>query len=105
MTTPVVSRRHFLIGAALATAAVPFGIHLMGKARAGGLPPLPLDNPQARALAYTDVATSSKHSNYKPGSECLNCQFFTAATGACSVFSGFSVAPKGWCSVWARHAV
>ncbi len=102
MTMPVPSRRRFLIRAAVATAALPLAIRLIGEARAAGLPKLPLDNPQAKALGYSEDASTVKHASYKPGSSCSNCQFFTAATGACSLFAGFSVSPKGWCSAWAK---
>jgi len=102
MTSPVTSRRRFLINAALATAALPIAMRLIPEARAAGLTKLPLDNPQAKALGYTDDASTSKHPTYKPGSTCSNCQFFTAATGACALFAGFSVSPKGWCSAWAK---
>ena len=102
MTAPVLSRRRFLIHAALATAALPLAIRLIGDAHAGGLTRLPLDNPQAKALGYVEDASTAKHASYKPGSTCSNCQFFTAATGACSLFAGFSVAPKGWCSAWSK---
>ena len=47
---------------------------------------------------------AAKHAAFKPGSSCANCQFFTAATGACTLFPGFAVAPKGWCSAWAKKA-
>ena len=104
MTAPAFSRRRFLIGATLVTVALPLSMRLMGQAVAGALPRLPIDNPQAKALGYTEDATTSKHPNYKPGSLCSGCQFFTAATGACSVFPGFSVSPKGWCSVWTKKA-
>ena len=104
MTAPASSRRRFLIGATLATVALPLSMRLIGQAPAGALPRLPIDNPQAKALGYTEDATSSKHPNYKPGSVCSGCQFFTAATGACSVFPGFSVSPSGWCSVWTKKA-
>lgn len=102
MTASVPSRRRFLINAALATAALPFASRLIGEARAAGLVKLPLDNAQAKALGYTEDASKTKHPSYKPGSMCSDCQFFTAATGACALFAGFSVAPKGWCSAWAK---
>lgn len=107
MSPSAISRRHFLIGAALATATLPISMRLLAQtqvsAPAGALPRLPLDNPQAKALGYTEDGTTSKHPSYKADSECSNCQFFTAATGACSVFPGFSVSPKGWCSVWSKR--
>jgi len=102
MTSPVTSRRRFLIQAALATAALPIAMRLIPEARAVGLTKLPLDNPQAKALGYVEDASTTKHPSYKAGSACANCQFFTAATGACALFAGFSVSPKGWCSAWAK---
>lgn len=105
MSKPVLSRRKFLAYAAMAAAALPVAFRLTPEAiAAGGLPKLPLDNPQAKALGYTEDAAKSKHPSYKPGSMCANCQFFTAATGACALFQGFSVSPKGWCSAWAKKA-
>jgi hypothetical protein len=98
----VPSRRRFLIVAALAAAAVPIGMRMMGEAHAAALTKLPVDNTQAKALGYAEDAGTVKHASYKPGSTCSNCQFFTAATGACALFAGFSVSPKGWCSAWAK---
>jgi len=104
MTAPVPPRRRFLIQAALATVALPIAMRLIPEAGAAGLTRLPLDNPQAKALGYVEDASTTKHPSYKPGSMCSGCQFFTAATGACSLFAGFSVSPKGWCSAWAKKA-
>lgn len=97
------SRRRFLLQAAVAATALP----LLGKlnpAVAAPLPKLPLANAQAKALAYTEDASKATNAAHKPGSTCLNCQFFTQATGACALFPGFSVVPKGWCSAWAKKA-
>lgn len=97
-------RRRFLAIAATAT-AVPFLARLaVPAAAAQGLPKLPLDHPQAKALAYTTDAASSRHPSFKPGSDCANCQFYTAANQGCSLFPGFSVEPKGWCAAWAKKA-
>ena len=104
MNTPNVSRRRFLISAALVAAAAPLAPLLVGRADAQALTPLPAVHPTAKALAYTADASTVKHPNFKPGSTCANCQFFTAGTGACSLFPGFSVSPKGWCSAWAKKA-
>ena len=76
----------------------------MGNALAQELKPLPADNATAKALAYAADAATVDHPNFKPGSNCANCQFFTAATGACSLFPGFSVPAKAWCSAWAKKA-
>jgi High potential iron-sulfur protein len=97
------SRRRFLLGAATLAAAAPL-LGFAGPAVAAPLPRLPLTNPQAKALAYIEDASKTKNPAHKPGSTCKNCQFFTAATGACTLFAGFSVAPAGWCSAWAKKA-
>jgi hypothetical protein len=98
------SRRRFLIHAAVAVTALPLLARSIGSAHAETLPKLPLDNAQAKALSYVEDATKTTAPNYKPGSTCSGCQFFTAATGACALFKGFSVSPHGWCSAWAKKA-
>lgn len=97
-------RRRFLRLGAIAL-AVPFAARLaVPEAHAQALPKLPLDHPQAKALAYIEDAAQTKHASFKPGSNCLNCQFYTAANQGCTLFAGFSVAPKGWCAAWAKKA-
>lgn len=98
------SRRRFLQAAVAATALPLLGGMAARPAAAAALKPLPLDNPQAKALAYVEVPGKAKNPAFKPGSNCANCQFFTPATGACAIFPGYSVAPKGWCSAWAKKA-
>ena len=98
------SRRGFLVKAAM-LAAVPFvAPALIGQAHAQELKPLPLDNAQAKALAYAEDAKTVKHPSFKPDSNCANCQFFTAASGACTLFPGFKVPAAAWCSAWAKKA-
>lgn len=105
MTSQTPSRRRFLIQAVVATAALPLvASGLIGTVQAQALKPLPLDNPQAVALKYIADATKTKEPTFKPGSNCANCQFFTAATGACTLFAGFSVPAAAWCSAWAKKA-
>ena len=105
MNASPVSRRRFLIQAVVAVAAIPFvAPNLIGTASAQALKPLPTDHATAKALAYVVDATTSKHPNFKPGSNCGNCQFFTAGTGACTLFPGFSVPAAAWCSAWAKKA-
>jgi hypothetical protein len=96
-------RRRFLAQMALAAAALPL-LARTGNAVAAPLPHLPASNAQAKALGYVDDAAATKNPAHKAGSACGNCQFFTSATGACALFAGFSVAPKGWCSAWAKKA-
>jgi hypothetical protein len=99
------TRRRFLLNSAVAVSAVPFaGALWSAAAQAQALKPLPPDNATAKALAYVDDASKTTHASFKPGSNCSNCQFFTAATGGCSLFPGFAVSAKGWCSAWAKKA-
>lgn len=102
MSDPRISRRRFLIGAAVAATALPLATRF-GEVQAAPLPRLPVGNPQAKALNYVEDAAKAPATR-KPASNCANCQFFTAATGACTLFPGYSVAPKGWCSAWAKKA-
>ena len=99
MTLPT-SRRMFL-ARVLPALCLPLASRIV-RAGTSALPRLPLDNPQAKALAYTEDATQTRNPNFKAGSTCANCQFFQASTGACSMFPGFSVAPAGWCLAWSK---
>lgn len=109
------ARRRFLGQAAIAAVAV-----MALKAPAGqgakpaakppakpvALPKLQVTDPAAKALAYTENAAAVKHPLFKPGSACLNCNFYKGAKGQafgpCLVFPKNSVAAKGWCSAWAK---
>ena len=104
MNVPAVSRRRFLVHAALAVAAALLAPLVVGRADAQALTPLPADHPTAKALAYSTQEVAAKHPSYKPGSACDNCQFFAPATNGCSLFPGFAVKPKAWCSAWAKKA-
>ena len=97
------TRRRVLARAAALVAALPL---LGASARALGapLPRLPTSHPTAKSLHYVEDAGKTDQATRKPGSLCLNCQFYTPATGACALFAGFSVAPKGWCAAWAKKA-
>jgi len=94
------SRRRFLMQAATAAVILP----MFGQAFAQALKKLTADNATAKALKYVDDAGTSKEPTKKPGSNCSNCQFFTAGTGACALFAGYAVSPKGWCTAWAKKA-
>ena len=104
MTEHRPSRRRFLTQAAVAATALPLLARMADQPAQAALARLPLDNPQAKALGYVEDAATSKNAGYKPGSSCSNCQFHNAATGACSLFAGFAVSPKGWCAAWAKKA-
>ncbi len=94
------SRRRFILQTATAAIALP----LFGPAFAQALKKLPADNATAVALKYVADAASSKQPSKKPGSTCANCQFFNASNAGCTLFAGFAVAPKGWCTAWAKKA-
>lgn len=99
------NRRRFLVSSAVTLGSLPLiGLALRQPAYAADLPPLPESNAQAAALKYTVDASTVKAPNFKPGSDCSNCQFFQPDTKGCTLFAGFSVAPKGWCSAWAAKA-
>jgi hypothetical protein len=100
MNTTANARRRFILQAATAALALP----VFGQAFAQALKKLTAGNATAKALKYVPDANTSTEPSRKPGSACANCQFFTAATGACTLFAGYSVNPKGWCTAWAKKA-
>lgn len=101
MTPNDSNRRRFLLRAAVAAGTLPLLARIASQPAHAALPPLPTTNAQAKALNYAEDAATVKNAMFKPGSTCTNCQFFTPATGACAIFPGFAVNPKGWCSGWA----
>ena len=99
------SRRKFLA----ASGAVVGGLAMFVRSRealAADPVKLPLDNPQAKALAYVEKASESKHPSYLAGHNCANCNFIQGKDGEawrpCQLFPGYHVANDGWCSAWAK---
>lgn len=97
------SRRRFLQQAALVAVAAPLACFLPVSAAFAKAPRLPMTNAQAKALGYKQSAATVTAKSFKPGSACSNCQLYTAKTESCSIFPGFSVEPKGWCTAWAKR--
>jgi hypothetical protein len=103
------SRRRFL-GQAITAALAGLTLDAFAGPAAAppALPKLTQDNPQAKALAYTENAATVKNPVYKPGSVCANCNFYKGAKGQaygpCQMFPQNSVAAKGWCAAWAKKA-
>lgn len=95
------NRRRFLLHAATALGALPLLGQLSVRRAHAAAKPLPTSNAQAKALNYAEDAAKVTHSMFKAGSTCENCQFYTADNQGCTIFPGYSVAPKGWCSAWA----
>jgi High potential iron-sulfur protein len=108
-----VSRRRFLTIALVATATAPLTLRSLSAeaaapapAAAKALPKLALTDPTAKALGYAEDAAKVKHTAFKAGSNCANCNLYKgakgAATGPCTLFPKNSVVAKGWCSAWAK---
>ncbi len=101
--THVESRRHFLkLAAGTAAVAAVAGTGAFARlARAADLPPLSESDPMAKALHYTEDASSTDDPKHKKGDDCTNCMFYKgkpgAARGPCQLFPGKSVNAKGWC--------
>lgn len=80
---------------------------MASKAAGQDLPVLSESDPQAKALAYVEDATTvdaSKSPRYQPGQACSNCALYLGGDkpqGACSIFPGKAVKATGWCSVYA----
>jgi hypothetical protein len=100
------SRRRFLSIAVVAAASAPLVLRTADAAAPAALPKLPVTDPTAKALAYAEDASKVKHAAFKPGSSCLNCNFYKGAagqvSGPCTLFPKNSVVAKGWCSAWAK---
>ncbi|MBV8063835.1 MAG: high-potential iron-sulfur protein [Nevskia sp.] len=107
MSQPLLDRRRFLSRIALGAAALP--LLNLAPAQAADLPHLDPSDPTAKALAYTNDASSAKSDSvYKAGSMCSKCALFTAPAsgdwGACGAFAGKSVNKNGWCRAFAAKA-
>lgn len=120
-------RRSFLVMAGTAALAVLFGrrvAYARSQSRREGVPALPPEDPQAKALHYApdarDVDIESlklKTAPAEAGQSCSNCQLYSgtpdAEWGPCSIFSyrkdpitgqPLVVSAKGWCRSWAPRA-
>lgn len=65
------------------------------------LTPLSESDPMAKALHYTDDASTTKNPKHKKGDDCANCTFYQGKPGSkdgpCQIFPGHTVKAKGWC--------
>ncbi len=96
------SRRSFIQGTVGATTVVALaGLGMRAANADSHAPKLKLDDPRAKALAYTEQSE-------KDGQWCMNCQLYTGkdgdSYGPCAIFPGVEVAAKGWCSSWVKKA-
>ena len=103
-----IERRKFLQLSAVAAA----GCFLQPgrEAMASDLPQLSEDDPMAKAMKYTNDASSvdpSTRNNPAADQNCANCALIQADEGdwrPCQIFPGKAVNAAGWCSVWAPKA-
>lgn len=99
-------RRRLLKLAAFGLAAAPFaGSVFAREARAADAPMVDEADPTAKALGY-HCDGSKNAARTDKAAVCDNCMFYTAnpggKSGACALFPGKSVCPKGWCSSWQK---
>ena len=104
--TPDADRRRLLKLAALGLVAAPFASSVISTpARAADLPMVDEADPTAKALGYHCDGSKNPARTDKTAS-CDGCMFYTAQpggkSGACALFPGKAVCPKGWCSSWQK---
>ncbi|MEP7043318.1 MAG: high-potential iron-sulfur protein [Dokdonella sp.] len=112
MSNPAESqaRRRFLKLATTAAIVAPIAAVVLPQiALADALAPLDPNDPTAKALHYTDDAsTASSNPTYKAGSACASCQFYQGkagdASGPCMLFPAKAVNAKGWCASYNKKA-
>lgn len=112
MSNPAESqaRRRFLRIAVIGAATAPIASMLLPRVgRAADLPHLDPNDATAKALHYTeDASTATGNAAFKAGSDCANCQFYQGgdgnAYGPCLLFPGKDVNAKGWCASYNKKA-
>ena len=114
-TRDTLNRRSFLqfaSASAVGLAVVSPALHAAAAAAAPAtLPNLELDNPTAKALGYVEDSTKVdkvKYPKHTPDQICANCALIQGdvknVRNPCVLFSGRSVASKGWCASYAKKA-
>ena len=103
------ARRRFLKIAVLGAAVAPVAASLLPRVARADAPHVDLNDATAKALSYTeDAATAKGNPVFKPGSSCVNCNFFKGhsemAYAPCDLFPGKAVSSKGWCASWTAKA-
>ena len=103
-----IARRKFLQLSAVAAAG--YFVQPGREAQASDLPQLSEDDPMAKAMKYTNDASSvdpSTRNNPAADQNCANCALIQSDEGdwrPCQIFPGKGVNAAGWCSVWAPKA-
>lgn len=85
------------------------GIARHSESRAAAAQRVSPDEALAKALGYTEKASTvdkSKFPTYMPGQACDTCRFFQGkggqAYGPCQIFMGKEVNINGWCASYAK---
>jgi hypothetical protein len=104
--TPDAERRRLLKLAALGLVAAPFASSVFSvPAHAADLPMVDEADPTAKALGYHCDGSKNPARTDKTAA-CDGCMFYTAQAdkkaGACALFPGKLVCPKGWCTSWQK---
>ena len=99
------ARRRFLKIAVVGVAIAPVAASLLPRTVRAQEPHVDPRDETARALAYTeDASTAKSDPSFKADSACVNCNFFKGhsemAYAPCEVFAGKAVSSKGWCRSW-----
>jgi hypothetical protein len=104
-----IARRKFLQLSAVAAAG--YFVQPGREAQAQDLPQLSEDDPMAKAMKYTNDASTvdpASRNNPAPEQNCANCALIQGDDGEtwrpCQIFPGKTVHADGWCSVWAPKA-
>jgi len=104
------TRRQFFTSAGGALAAVVVASAHPGIVFAEDLPHLEPGDPVAKALNYTEDASTVAEAGFpahQPGQACVNCNLYSGKPdgfGPCQLFPGKAVTAKGWCSGWTKES-
>ena len=102
MSAPTMGRRHVLKITLSVAVLAPLTASLVSRAWAAAATLLSPGSPEARAVQYTEDATTAKASQ---GNNCASCALYQGASGSvqggCQIFPGKEVKAAGWCSSWA----
>jgi hypothetical protein len=97
------SRRRFIRKLLLGATFAPLAMARLTTSRAADLPLLSPDDPAAKKVKYTEVASSDKGAT--KGNNCATCALYEGTYGStqgpCQLFPGKHVKAAGWCSSWA----
>jgi high potential iron-sulfur protein len=103
------SRRLFVAATGRSLAAAIVASACPGYAIADELPHLAPDDPAAKALNYTEDASTVEAGRFpgrQPQQACVNCNYYAGKPdgfGPCPLFPGKAVTAKGWCSGWTKE--